>query len=460
MLVERALTASPSAPNLLKPHLYREAVQRVSAGNALKRTAASVVIPDYAVRMAILDFEAFPPGEEERAALLRFRLRKTVPFHIDEAQLAYSVQLNEPKRIEVLAVAIARPILDEYEGIFTQAGYRVGLVTPSSIAALRLCPGAENGLTLFAKAAGSTLSVLLVEQGRVRLVRCLDLAAGEGEELRAEEYTVLPLLQQTLAYAEDQIGQPVTAIAALRVRPRNGFVGKAGAKGVRGSLCSSSLQIRNTVPGECRASRAFGAVRRMSSFSPTAINLASQPFRRERAQNAAFALLCIALTCSLAVLISLIFHARAQAADLRRGINADTTELRRLQKEQAQFSRVLAKPENEDVFAKNVFLNELIARRAVSWTRVFKDLGTVMPSDMRLVGVRLPQVAAEDGSSTNRVQLDMEVGADRPDVIIELLKRLQTSQLFGAAKMVAQQPPTQNDRLYRYRVTVEYAQKL
>ncbi len=227
--MERALTASPSAPNLLKPHLYREAVQRVAARSALRRMAASVVIPDYAVRMAILDFEEFPQGEEERAALLRFRLRKSVPFHIDEAQLAYSIQLNEPKRIEVLAVAIARPILDEYEGIFTQAGYRVGLVTPSSIGALRLCPRAENGLTLLAKAAGSTLSVLLMEQGRVRLVRCLDLTAGEDEELR-EERSVLPLLQQTLAYAEDQIGQPVARLLFCGFGPETDSLGRLAQK--------------------------------------------------------------------------------------------------------------------------------------------------------------------------------------------------------------------------------------
>jgi len=210
VLAERALTASPSAPNLLKPNLYREALPRVSGFGGLKRTATALVIPDYAVRMAILDFEEFPSGEEERAALLRFRLRKSVPFHIDEAQLAYSVQLEEAKRVEVLAVAIARPILVEYESIFTDAGYRVGLVTPSSIATLRLCISAEKGITLLAKAAGSTLSVLLVEQSRVRLVRSLDLAGEEGEEARREEHNVLPLLQQTLAYAEDQIGQPVS----------------------------------------------------------------------------------------------------------------------------------------------------------------------------------------------------------------------------------------------------------
>lgn len=197
----------------------------------------------------------------------------------------------------------------------------------------------------------------------------------------------------------------------------------------------------------------------MSPFSPSAINLASHPFRRERAQDAAFATICAALLCSLLVLISLILHSRAEAADLRRGIDRDTAELQRLQREQAQLESVLAKPDNADVFAKSVFLNELIARRAVSWTRVFQDLATVMPANMRLVGIRLPQVVAEDANGVNRVQLDMLVGTDRPDAFIELLKRLDRSSLFGAAQVVTQTPPAQNDPFYRYRVTVGYAQK-
>ena len=198
----------------------------------------------------------------------------------------------------------------------------------------------------------------------------------------------------------------------------------------------------------------------MSTFSVTAINLASQPFRRERAQNAAFALICAGLTFSLLVLLSLILHARAQAADLRRVIEGENRQLHAIEREQAQFSTVLARPENADVFARSVFLNEIIARRGVSWTRVFQDLDTVMPGNVRLMGIRLPQVAAQDEGGMNRVQLDMVVGTDRPDAVIELLKRLQQSSLFGPAQVMVQQPPTQNDPLYKYRVTVAYAQKL
>jgi type IV pilus assembly protein PilN len=198
----------------------------------------------------------------------------------------------------------------------------------------------------------------------------------------------------------------------------------------------------------------------MMTVSPGALNLASQPFRRERAQNAIYAFVCLALTCSLLVLIGLIFQERARASSLRREIDQERSQLLRLQREQGQFSSVLGRPENADVFAKSVFLNQLIARRAVSWTLVFKDLETVMPPNMRLVALRLPQIPSEDIGGVDHVQLDMVVGTDRPDAMIQLLKSLQGSPLFGAAGVVNQQPPTQNDPLYRYRVTVAYAQKL
>ena len=212
LLGERGLTASPAAPNVSRPQLYRDALAR-SVPKSKRSAAAGLVIPDYAVRMAILDFEEFPAGEDERTALLRFRLRKTVPFPIDEAKLSYVVQVQQPGHIEVLAVAIARPILEEYESIFTAAGYRVGLVTPSCLATLRLCSDAEHGLTLLAKMAGSKLSVLLLDNGVVRLVRCLDLAGSEdSDQGNEDDRAVGPILQQTVAYAEDQLSQPVTRL--------------------------------------------------------------------------------------------------------------------------------------------------------------------------------------------------------------------------------------------------------
>lgn len=194
--------------------------------------------------------------------------------------------------------------------------------------------------------------------------------------------------------------------------------------------------------------------------SPNTINLASQPFRRERAQNAMVAAISAALVCSLIVLVVLILNARGRAAHIKHEIEAERTQLVNLQRQQTKFSSVLGRPENADVFSTSVFLNELIARRSVSWTKVFEDLQTVLPTNVRLQVVRLPQIPSQETGGENHVQLDMVVGTERPDAVIEMLRRLQRSSLFGAASVVNQQPPTQNDPLYKYRVMVSYAQKL
>ncbi len=235
VLAERGLSASPSAPNLLKRQLYSNALPRLTPANIAKRSAAALVIPDYAVRMAILDFQEFPSGEAERAALIRFRLRKSVPFHIDEAQLSYSIQRQEPKRLEVLAVSIARPILDEYEALFVEAGYRLGVVTPSCLSVLSLCDSKNSGLSLLIKASWAAMSAVLFEQGHVRLVRCLDLSrselgGGETDEEQPEGDVILPLLQQMLAYAEDQLGQSVGQLLLCGFGPETDTVGRLAEK--------------------------------------------------------------------------------------------------------------------------------------------------------------------------------------------------------------------------------------
>jgi type IV pilus assembly protein PilN len=197
----------------------------------------------------------------------------------------------------------------------------------------------------------------------------------------------------------------------------------------------------------------------MKPLDSRTINLASHPFRRERATNVGLAAICAGLFCCLLVLTALILRSRAQASQLRGSIISGQTRLEQVQRQQARFANVLSKPANEDVFSTTVFLNEVIARRAVSWTQAFKDLGTILPNDMKLLAIRLPQVGGADAGGTNRVELTMDVGAERPDAVIGLLKRISASNLFGAPRVVSQTPPNQNDPLYRYRMTVAYAQK-
>jgi hypothetical protein len=63
-------------------------------------------------------------------------------------------------------------------------------------------------------------------------------------------------------------------------------------------------------------------------------------------------------------------------------------------------------------------------------------------------------------SGPNQVSLDMTVGAEAPLPVIELLKNLESSPSFGQVYSHSLLPPTQTDKMYRCRVSVNYVQKL
>src|SRR5260370_19528214 len=136
------------------------------------------------------------------------------------------------------------------------------------------------------------------------------------------------------------------------------------------------------------------------------INLASEPFRRDRTMLLAAAVLGVHVVALLGLQISTIVDERHQAADVRVTLNRLSAQLRTISTEQAKLNATLRQPENAEVLERSLFLNTLIERKAISWSKIFSDLEKVMPYNVRLVSVRLPEVDAQ-----NEVLLDMVVGS-------------------------------------------------
>ena len=185
------------------------------------------------------------------------------------------------------------------------------------------------------------------------------------------------------------------------------------------------------------------------------INLASEPFRRDRPMLVASTACAVVLVTLLGVLIFLIVSDRGRQSETRAAVANLNSQLRAISQEQTRLDATLRQPMNAEVLERSLLLNSLILRKSISWTKLYADIESVKPDNVRLVQVRLPQI-----NSRNDVTLDMEVGAQNPGQMIDFLKRLGDSPLFGPTNVSRKSPPTQNEPLWRYRVMVSYAQKL
>jgi type IV pilus assembly protein PilN len=184
------------------------------------------------------------------------------------------------------------------------------------------------------------------------------------------------------------------------------------------------------------------------------VNLASEPLHGVRPMLVASGAAGVMLLGLLALLISLTVMERGQLADTGRALGGLQSQLKAMEAEQAKLEAVLRRPENAEVLERNAFVNALLYRKGISWTKIFDDLEKVMPHNVRLFSIR-PQVNAE-----NEIYLDMVVGAESGAPVLEMLKRLESSPQFGNTYPHNTLPPSQTEPLLRYRISVNYAQKL
>lgn len=208
------LALSPLRDNVMEPEELAAAIAALAGPReSRKRHEAVLILPDASARVMVLDFENFPATSAEQLSLVRFRIKKGLPFDLDSAALSYAVQPAGGKRVDVVVAVSPLEIIARYEAALRACGLVPGLVTTSTLAALELVR--EGGLVMLAKLSGRFFTISLVQAGRLKLLRWIELSETSGDE-------ILPPLHATAAYAEDQLGARVEKLLVC------GFDGAAG----------------------------------------------------------------------------------------------------------------------------------------------------------------------------------------------------------------------------------------
>ncbi|WP_158824320.1 type IV pilus biogenesis protein PilM [Granulicella sp. S156] len=198
-----AITPSLKPGNIADRVAVAEAVRRALEGIGERANSRdgniTLVIPDAAVRVLLLEFDTLPARESDALPIVRFRLKKLLPFDSDDAMVAYQIMSTSKTIVRVLAVAIPRDVLSEYETAVREAGFEPGAVLPSTLAALAAIEDDSPVLLVNANKFGVTAAI--VRGGILMLHRSVDLqepAAGTpanfSPELFESASPTLPLV--------------------------------------------------------------------------------------------------------------------------------------------------------------------------------------------------------------------------------------------------------------------------
>jgi len=213
----RHLSAGVIAPGLNGPNVLDAEALRAALSGALGSVAGKsrdviVVLPDVAIRVVLLDFEALPAKMSEADPVIRFRLKKSLPFDVDHAVLSYHV-FRSNGTIRVVAAVSPKTIVEEYEKAVRDAGYSPGVVLPSSLAALGLIDGERPTLVL--KVDPTNITIAAVEHQELRLVRNLDNPHGANVSAAELVEAILP----SIVFFEDTFAARIEKIYLGGIAP-------------------------------------------------------------------------------------------------------------------------------------------------------------------------------------------------------------------------------------------------
>ena len=162
----------------------------------------SVVIPDESSRITFVTVESLAGKTEDRDAFIRWKLKKSVPFDVDTAQMAYQVlgphEGPDGKGFDVMVALSPRAIVQEYEELLERLDLHAGYIIPSGVAVMNLYPAPTPGLraedTLLVKIAPDSVATTIFQNHRPRFYR------------RVTDMPLYDAVYPTMMYYQDKLG--------------------------------------------------------------------------------------------------------------------------------------------------------------------------------------------------------------------------------------------------------------
>ncbi len=176
-------------------------------------------------------------------------------------------------------------------------------------------------------------------------------------------------------------------------------------------------------------------------------NLASHPYENLRPRYT-LVWLAVALAAVLAlVLVSRERQQRAETRSLTQQRGRFEQEMEDLARERSELEEWLRRSEVQEIRDHSAFLNSLIARKSLSWTRMFLDLEKILPARVQVTAIQ-PRV-----NRARQPELALSVTAEDMAPLVELLKNLESSPQFGSPAVAAQRFST--DRNQQTRIALD-----
>jgi type IV pilus assembly protein PilM len=201
------ITASLGARNIADRDATAGALRVVLGRLGSRAARVALVIPDLSGKVSMVRFEHVPSRRDDLDQLVRWQIRKSLPFPIEDACVTYTPGRHGPEGSEYIVVAARRDVISEYEGVCAAAGAYAGLVELATFAVLNLTlAAAAQGLSgnALAKAGDWLVVHMRSEYTSIAILRDGDVIFFRNRP-EGDEESLTDVVHQSAMYYQDRL---------------------------------------------------------------------------------------------------------------------------------------------------------------------------------------------------------------------------------------------------------------
>ena len=176
-LDEAGVPATIFDQDVVAPERLREQLRGLYESAATRPGRVSLVLPDNLAKISLLSLPERPPSRKQLEEVVRFKMRRSVPFRLRDATLSYQIIPGEGKSVAILVALIRRNLIERYEQALEAIGAKPGLIDLCTPSLLNLCrkelaAAATSGDVALLNCAQNYFSLLIFRGGRLIFFRC------------------------------------------------------------------------------------------------------------------------------------------------------------------------------------------------------------------------------------------------------------------------------------------------
>ncbi len=197
----------------------RARIREVFDASGTRPGRVALVLPDSLAKVTLLQLPEAPSSKKQLAEMVRFKLRKAIPFKLEEASISYQLLPSEGTEASALVAVMLRSTVEQYERDLEGVGARPGMVSLCTPNLFNLCREAftngagTGGDVALLNCAPTYFSLLIVRDERLIFYRCKSAAVGEEGAGPLSDGVLSREIATSFSYYQEKLaGQGIRAV--------------------------------------------------------------------------------------------------------------------------------------------------------------------------------------------------------------------------------------------------------